>query len=258
MNRTDKAEGLLTSLLWALEILLNPSPARILEPYESWYYRNFLRSELCRLERAQLLEWSGQRRARRCHLTPAGHAASTKCDPVQRWNRLWDGQWRMLVFDLPERHPRRTRLWRWLRQQRFGYFQQSAWIQPDPVDLSLIPLRLKESGVKRLTVMEGHPAPGFSQADIIAGSWDFAALNISYEAYLELAAEGVALAEDPHPDAQKIRRWVAREREAWNLAIFQDPLLPNVLLPEDYLGRVAWEKRKAVLQSLLTTSPFGC
>jgi DNA-binding transcriptional regulator PaaX len=48
---------------------------------------------------------------------------------------------------------------------------------------------------------------------------------------------------------QSSEAWrAADEREAWLAAVQSDPLLPERLLPADYLGRPAWERRKAVLR----------
>jgi hypothetical protein len=59
--------------------------------------------------------------------------------------------------------------------------------------------------------------------------------------------------------ARTLRRWAADEREAWLAAVQSDPLLPERLLPAEYLGRRAWERRKAVLcrtgQRLRTFAP---
>jgi hypothetical protein len=43
-------------------------------------------------------------------------------------------------------------------------------------------------------------------------------------------------------------RWAAAERETWLEAVTKDPLLPERLLPTDYLGRQAWRLRVEVLR----------
>jgi len=48
--------------------------------------------------------------------------------------------------------------------------------------------------------------------------------------------------------ARALRRWAAAEREAWLDAVTQDPLLPERILPSDYLGQEAWRRRMVVLR----------
>jgi hypothetical protein len=44
-------------------------------------------------------------------------------------------------------------------------------------------------------------------------------------------------------DAKEWRQWSERERTAWLTAVTADPLLPESLLPTNYLGRAAWKRR---------------
>ena len=44
-----------------------------------------------------------------------------------------------------------------------------------------------------------------------------------------------------------MQRWAATERLAWLAAVTVDPLLPERLLPAEYLGRESWRRRKEVL-----------
>jgi DNA-binding transcriptional regulator PaaX len=48
--------------------------------------------------------------------------------------------------------------------------------------------------------------------------------------------------------AKVLLRWLALERETWIAAISSDPLLPERILPADYLGKIAWSRRKEVLR----------
>jgi hypothetical protein len=55
-------------------------------------------------------------------------------DPEERWARPWDGQWRLVLFDVPTgQNSQRERLRRYLREKGFGYVQNSVWITPDPL-----------------------------------------------------------------------------------------------------------------------------
>jgi DNA-binding transcriptional regulator PaaX len=49
-------------------------------------------------------------------------------------------------------------------------------------------------------------------------------------------------------DARALRAWAREERTAWLAAISLDPLLPEELLPRDYLGQDTWRVRAEVLR----------
>ena len=135
MTPLMKAEDWLPVLWRALDLLSRPTFNNFVQSFESWEHQVGLRPPLKQLQRARLIQRNGPGNSRFLQITPAGKlAAMGGIDPVQRWNRKWDGRWRMLMFDLPARnHPLRLRLWRWLRVSRFGYLQLSVWICPDPI-----------------------------------------------------------------------------------------------------------------------------
>jgi DNA-binding transcriptional regulator PaaX len=58
------------------------------------------------------------------------------------------------------------------------------------------------------------------------------------------------LANNPDAKPAQLRPWLANEREVWLAALARDPLLPEVLLPPDYLGYAAWEQRSAAFNAL--------
>lgn len=52
-------------------------------------------------------------------------------DPQSNWDAAWDGQWRVLLYDVPERRRKdRIRLYRVLRHFNLGFLQRSVWIWP--------------------------------------------------------------------------------------------------------------------------------
>jgi phenylacetic acid degradation operon negative regulatory protein len=252
MKDSSKSEDWLAFLFYTLDAVLAPSPRRILQTFEEWDYENRFRPQLRRLQRAKLLERHGHGAQASYRLTPQGRLeACGGVDPVARWQRAWDGRWRLLLFDLPSRDARlRLRLWRWLRDQRFGYLQNSVWLSPDPLDDSLLPLRHLRLTPESFVVLESRPAPPDSDADLAKSAWDFAAVNRHYEEVMELAARGLELARASNPKPAQFRAWLAAERRAWLTAVESDPLLPAVLLPAGYLGQEAWKQRQAAFTAL--------
>lgn len=93
---------------------------------------------LLRLERNGLIHISGEGRKREVHLTTQGEAkinalyAGAYVIPLPV---RWDGKWRVVMFDVPEKRKKiRDTLRMLLRSAGFIHFQDSAWIQPYPCD----------------------------------------------------------------------------------------------------------------------------
>ena len=170
---------------------------------------------------------------------------------MERWSRRWDRQWRMVIFDVPTEHNSlRCRLRRHLRSLHFGCLQNSVWITPDPVDEHRELLASRDVNVESLIVMEGKPRGGESDRQIAAGAWNFAEINRAYSNYLGfLETHPVRKTRNGRPDPD-LPRWVQSERAAWLSAVHGDPLLPECLLPGDYLGRKAWDRRDKALRTV--------
>jgi len=93
---------------------------------------------LLRLEQRGLIKVTGEGKKREIHLTTQGeeiidrlYAGSYSIPlPIR-----WDGKWRVVMFDVPEKRKKvRDTLRMLLRSAGFIYFQDSAWIQPYPCD----------------------------------------------------------------------------------------------------------------------------
>src|SRR6266545_6968518 len=184
-----KTEEFLYCLLWAAETLSRPTWRNLTESFEGWAYRSGLRQQLLRLEKQQWIERQAvSDRNRVLRLTETGRlAALGGRDPEARWRRRWDGRWRLILFDVPEaRRGTRIRLRRYLRDRCFGYLQNSAWITPDPVTEQRAILADGPVDVESLVLLEARPCAGESDAQIVAGAWDFARINRRYAKHQEI------------------------------------------------------------------------
>lgn len=69
-------------------------------------------------------------------LTAEGHQKVTP--PVEKSKPAWDGQWRLLIFDIPEDEKNtREYLRSELKQRGFYMLQLSVWLTPYPVEPDL-------------------------------------------------------------------------------------------------------------------------
>jgi phenylacetic acid degradation operon negative regulatory protein len=243
-----KTEEFLYFLLWSTEQLTRPSFRNLNESFESWAYRNGFLHQLAVLEKKRFIERKSAYQTRAYRLTAQGrlHALGGR-DPKVQWSRPWDGRWRLVLFDLPTtQNVERNRLRRYLRDRGFGYLQNSVWITPDPLVEEARTLRGSKVDVESLILLEAQPCASESDAEIVTGAWDFKAINQLYRQHLNILRQRPKQKEKK-TDAAALRRWAAAERAAWGRAIRSDPLLPDKLLPPEYLGRRAWKRRTQVL-----------
>ena len=241
----------LAFLLWSADKLMRPTFRNMTDSYESWAYRNGLMRQLARLEKHQLVERPPEATDDRVYrLTAQGrlHALGGR-DPEAQWSRPWDGYWRLVLFDIPmTRNTHRGQLRRYLRSKGFGCLQNSVWITPDPMDQECHLLAGGKVNVKSILLLEARSCAGESDTEIVAGAWDFKRINQSYARHLKILNEHPEGSLQNEAAARALLRWATMEREAWIEAVTQDPLLPQSILPADYLGQKTWQRRVEVIR----------
>ena len=82
----------------------------------------------------------------------------------------------------------------------------------------------------------------------LAGAWDFVNINSHYARHQKLLDQRPDGSLHNNAAAKALQRWAADERASWHAALQIDPLLPKRLLPPDYLGCRAWQRRIEVLR----------
>jgi phenylacetic acid degradation operon negative regulatory protein len=172
-------------------------------------------------------------------------------NPPKQWARPWDGLWRQVLFDLPiGRQTVRARLWRWLRDNGFGYLQQSLWVHPHPVKELLEALEDFRDDVETFILMEARCCVGYSDEAIVEGAWDFEEINRRYEGYQSTVRLDATVVRQLVDSPNKFAGWLRSERIAWRHALAVDPLLPRSLWPKNYRGEAAWESRRRSFELL--------
>lgn len=245
-----KTEELLWVLLWACDIFSQPTSRHLTDSFESWAYGNGFLRQIQRLERQEWIESTttpAGDRVYRLSRTGQVHALGGH-EPVKRWDRPWDGTWRLALFDVPESHSaNRNKLRRYLQSRGFGYLQNSVWITPDPVNRERALVADGPVDVESLVFLEARPCAGETDADIVAGAWDFGAINRAYERNREVLARRPKRPLDCESAAARFHQWLREERKSWQAVMRLDPLLPKALLPSNYGGRPAWNRRQEVM-----------
>lgn len=242
-----QTEELLYFLLWTTDQFMRPSWRNLNDSFENWAWRNGLGRRLAELARQELIERHPDADLTRIvRLTQRGRLqALGGRDPEQHWGLPWDGLWRMVLFDIPvSRGELRRQLLRLLHRSHFGCLQRSVWISPHPSADVRSALGRGAVQADAFLIMEGRPAAGESDVEIVDGAWDFGRINRRYERYLEMT-------ESPPSAGSRFLAWARREKLLWHAALELDPLLPDRLLPPSYLGREAFRRRQKLLRSPL-------
>jgi phenylacetic acid degradation operon negative regulatory protein len=253
----EHAREWLLAMLWGLDQITDPRLSRAFETAEQWEYRHRLRHTFRRLEHEGLVRRQKHLDRLVWSLTDLGRlAALGGRNPEARWARPWDGTWRMVLFDLPEkRHSLRKQLLRWLHQNHFGYLQDSVWIHPDPLQEVAATLEEFRDDVESFTIMESQCGAGYANDAVVRGAWDFSEINRRYTNYLQRYAD-----RPPKLSAgttgRVAKQWLREEALVWHHAFDLDPLLPNAVLPAGYQGVHAWQARRHILTAFSARLPF--
>lgn len=254
-------EKLLYLLYWNWDRFLTPTWHTVGESFEGWAYRRGFTRSLAALERRQFIESRGEapkrgrsrfRSERSVRLTELGrlHALGGR-DPVTQWNRDWDRQWRTVTYDLPAGEGTiRNRLRNRLRSLGFGLLQRSHWVRPDPLPPELAAEFRSAGDVQSLAVWDRAVPLGWTDAEIVAGAWDFSLVAERYERYFSVLERRPDLAGGNPTDFAAFQSWLSEEVRAWSAAVKGDPLLPKELLPRNYLGMEAWRRKLEAFSGL--------
>ena len=250
-----RTELLLYQMSYALDRLSRPTWQNVDASFESWAYGNGLLRQIQRLQAGSYLEMDRDEATGRrvIRLTEKGLAAGKAGrDPDQRWERPWDGKWRMVLFDLPETERRmRDQLRLNLVGSGFGCMQRSVWITPDPMPDLAAHLRAMAVNAAGLVILEAAPYGGESAADMVQAAWDFKRINFAWDSlgsHLKVVPDRSETGQ-----RQAFESWSAKERELLKDCLRVDPLLPSPLLPPDYRGKAVWSQRRGVVQRVAKT-----
>jgi phenylacetic acid degradation operon negative regulatory protein len=246
-----RTEELLYLLLWTFEKFSRPTFRNLTDSFPAWAHRRGFQRQLDILEKKKFLESRTEDGIGRVHqLTEAGRLrALGGRDPKLAWRRRWDKQWRLVIFDIPQKQSSaRVRLRRSLGRLGFGYLQNSVWVTPDPLEPLVDKLKRDQINVKSLFLFQGRPCGGESDLDIARGAWNFDAINDAYQLHDKVMKQHPSLTRSDQGAARCWQEWFAHEREAWQHAMDIDPLLPADAQPPGYRGNSAWQERLKILR----------
>ena len=180
-------------------------------------------------------------------VTEEGRAALGEIDLESEWAAEWDGQWRLMSFDLPAAaRDQRHALREWLKASRFGHLQGSVLVTHRPASRWLPALGKLKFDPAAAVFFEGSPIGALDHRKLVRKAWDFDAINGAYGDCLRYYSQsGARPSLENEDEPSRFAAWLREESRLWKHATEGDPALPRDLLPAGYLGEKALAARRA-------------
>jgi phenylacetic acid degradation operon negative regulatory protein len=261
MSRFDYAE-VLDLFCWGMDQLTRPTLGTLLGGYRQYAHRHNAAAAILRLEKRNLIQRTRTGKKETFTITAQGRRRLRCFNPEQHWSRSWDGAWRVVTFDLPERRRAdRKRLWQALRARKLGFLQRSVWIWPHDVRAILNEIIKIEGLPECFCGFQANVLFLCTTAEVVATAWDWEEIGKQHQSYLqrstgteEEVAKASALA--------TVTAVAQRERHAYQYAFLFDPLLSRTLLPKTYRGFAVEERhqafRRALARRFFNLAPAEC
>ena len=208
---------------------------------------------VCRLSKQGLIVKSQGLDTPRLKISDEGiESLETYLRPDKCWNRKWNGIWYILMYDVPEAdRSYRNVLRQFLKQQRMGCFQKSVWVTPHDIRPQYSDLEKAAALDVFACLFEAKTVLGMPSRKIVSASWNFDRLFEIQKRFCDVYEENLELLQQPIvPSLEMIMRLAAEEIDAFRSAFVLDPLLPNQLLPYEYLGKKAYDLHLKITNQL--------
>jgi phenylacetic acid degradation operon negative regulatory protein len=154
----------------------------------------------------------------------------------------WDGQWRLVVYSLPEKkRKKRHSLRKQLTWLGFGRLASGAWVSPHDRRAELEAIFAELNVEAYVDLFAGHYLGPGAAEELVQRCWDMETLAAQYTEFLdryrpqfERDRRCFELGDLPTPEECFVRNfWLIHEYQSFPL---KDPNLPITLLPEEWIG----------------------
>lgn len=169
-------------------------------------------------------------------ITSQGYSKISKKVKLEKLGKRWDGKWRILIFDIPEKSRlKRDYLRRKLYDIGFGHLQKSVWVSPFDI-IREVQEFLRFHGLDEGVILfEAKRIGDHEDKEIADRAWQLHDLSEKYK----VAVDDFARENKENPDAKQ------KFANQYLAILEQDPILPQQLLTYDWEGNKA---RKVFLQ----------
>ncbi|MGB9706729.1 MAG: PaaX family transcriptional regulator C-terminal domain-containing protein [Microgenomates group bacterium] len=175
--------------------------------------------------------------------TDKGRTRLIKDVPLLRFQKKpWDGKWRQIVFDIPERMKVKRETFRnKLKSLGFGMLQRSVYITPFDISEEIADFLEENSLEEYAVVFEMERLTGESEKELANAVWGLDDLHRRYLDFVTRWGEFLK-----QPKAELLRKFEECQGEYFSILV-DDPGLPRELLPDDWLSSRANEIFKTLL-----------
>lgn len=190
-----------------------------------------------RLRKAGLVAYrDGTRRV--LELTDLGeHEIARSLKPEKFWKRKWNGIWDVLVYDVPEMERSiRDNLRGFLKRLRMGCLQRSVWVSPDDVRPEYDDL-VRTVDIQFVSYLfESRTVLMREASDVVNSAWNWDRIDRIQGRYIRIYEQNLWVVQENKLSGDELCAVAREEVKAYASAMEEDPLLPNQLLPNGYLG----------------------
>jgi len=174
-------------------------------------------------------------------ITSLGKIKLTSEIPALSFGRVkWDGFWRMLIFDIPEKEKKLRDILRGrLKEFGFGKWQKSVYISPFDIGKEVAEF-IKSHGLEEYAfILESKKILAGGQRELARVVWDLDNLQARYLELLGLCGELNTLLKRREVEKTKVKDLWQKLRDLHSDILVEDPGLPKGLLPPDWLREEA-------------------
>jgi phenylacetic acid degradation operon negative regulatory protein len=171
--------------------------------------------------------------------------------PERKWSRPWNKLWYMLIYDIPETDRKyRNVLRQFLRKKHLGLLQQSVWITPEDIRPDFNDLVEAASIDAFAYLFESRTVLGLPSHTVVENAWNVDALHDRQEHFCRVTDSNItALQADDYP-LHELIELLRMTLTAFHAAMYEDPLLPDALLPGTYAGKRAYASLQELLKEI--------
>ncbi len=209
------------------------------------------RASISRLEKKGLLVKPSTRGAMpSLELTTKGHAAvSDYFRPQKFWSKKWNKWWYVLMFDVPETDRQyRNTLRAFLKKMRLGCLQKSVWITPWDIRADYDDLDRAAAVDTVAFLLEARTVLGYGNQSLVQEAWDFDWIQQVQQLYIAFVSENLKRLSSATPGPDELLQLLRIENQAFAQAMSIDPLLPEELLPPDYVGQRSYALHRECIE----------
>nr|WP_168433441.1 PaaX family transcriptional regulator C-terminal domain-containing protein [Pontiella sulfatireligans] len=129
-----------------------------------------------------------------------------------------------------------------------GCLQKSVWITPRDIRPDYDDLDRAAAVDSVAFLLEARTVLGYGNQSLVQEAWNFDHINEVQRLYVAFISENLARLSSTKATPEELMQLLRMEHQAFAQAMSIDPLLPEELLPSDYIGQRAYALHQECLE----------